>query len=792
MRVCTVVSAAALAPARVLAGGLAQHHPDVRLTALALTPTEPDEPFDVVRLSELGLEDLGCPTTHSWPAYAALLRPAFVRWLLDADDEPVLFLDPAVDVVAPMRAMEAALADHPLVLVRRLPGLLAEDDLRPREIEYAKAGLISPAAFGVTASAEVREQLDWLVDSLRRAGRWPTDEGLVQWLDLMPTRFPETVHVLDDPGMLASVWNLHDHTLRPAPGRRITIDGAPLSTIHFDGFDPERPHWLSRLGNRVRVIDDPVLVELCESYARRLKAAEGRDVLYLDHVGEPLANGMLFEGRLKDLYDEALLDNQDFGDLCSPEGTERFLAWLHAPAPVGAGAGLNRYVYRVYFERPDIAVAYADLDAQAEEFAAWCWVYGQTEMGIPAEFLPHRPAFVEDEGLPDLPEPAEEGVDPADLGVNVAGYFTGAFGLGAAARLYLACLQDQDIPVRTTTVEVVHPEDIPGAPAEEYGRVRFSDLEGAAEARFNLVLVNPEELPQFADVLGEEFFQERTSIGVWAWETDFIPDYWAERFELFDEIWVYSRFVAENLSRVSPVPVVPIPIPIVTPDREGQDLELDLPDGFRFLFMFDFNSTAQRKNPLGLIEAFKAAFAPGEGPQLIVKTLHAHHHLDRLDELRWAANGRDDIHLIDSSLSRPQRDALLIDCDAFVSLHRSEGFGLGLAEAMAAGKPAIGTAYGGNVDFMTPSNSYLVGWSPTKVGPYGELYPPDGTWAEPDLQHAAELMRHVVANPAEAAAKGSRAREDIARDLSVHAVGERVRDRLERLAGRAAARTTAR
>jgi glycosyltransferase involved in cell wall biosynthesis len=293
------------------------------------------------------------------------------------------------------------------------------------------------------------------------------------------------------------------------------------------------------------------------------------------------------------------------------------------------------------------------------------------------------------------------------------------------------------------------------------------------------------------DTLGDEFFENRISIGVWAWETDFVPEAWGDRFELFDEIWVYSRFVAENLSLVSPIPVVPIPIPIVAPDPEGEELTVELPDGFRFLFMFDFNSTAQRKNPLGLIEAFKAAFAPGEGPQLIVKTLHAHHHLDRWDQLRWACEGRPDIHLIDRSLSRRQRDALIVGCDAFVSLHRSEGFGLGLAEAMAVGKPAVATAYGGNLDFMTPANSFLVGWSPTRVGPDGELYPADGTWAEPDTAHAAQLLRHVIEHPEDAAAKGARAREDIARSLSVHAVGARVRERLERLALRASRRSAA-
>jgi glycosyltransferase involved in cell wall biosynthesis len=784
MRIATVASPAALAGARVLARGVSAQYPGERLRALSLTPTGSDEPFDVIGLDALGLAP---PLTHEWPALAMLLRPLLLRWLLDQGDSSAVYLAPDVDVLAPLETVQAALAEHPFVVVPRLADSLPDDDLRPRERDLLAAGRISSACLAVADADEARSCLDWLIAGLRDAAMDPSPEGLAGWLDLLPSRFPDFVHVLDDPGMLASTWNLQERRLVHMPARGIRSDGARLRTIQFDGFDPDRAYWLSGLGNRVRVVDDPALADLCASYAERLREASGRDIMRLGDVGRLLANGMPFEGRLKTLYDEALLASEDFGDIFSASGTERFMAWLREPAREGAAAGITRYLYRVYRERPDIAEAYPDLDTQGEAFAGWAWIFGQTEMGIPPEFLPPRPSGIDEAGLPELTS-GDGRPEPHELAVNAAGYFTGQFGLGAAARLYIASLRSQDIPVTTMTVEVVHPEDIPGAPAEDYGRVRFEDVDDTAHSRFNLVLVNPEELPQFADVLGEEFFADRISIGVWAWETDFIPDYWEERFELFDELWVYSRFVAENLSRASPVPVVPIPIPIVAPDPEGQELHLELPDGFRFLFMFDFNSTAQRKNPLGLIEAFKRAFAPGEGPQLLVKTLHAHHHLDRYDELRFASEGRTDIHLIDESLSRPQRDALIEACDAFVSLHRSEGFGLGLAEAMAVGKPAIGTAYGGNVDFMTPSNSYLVGWSPTKVGPHGELYPADGTWAEPDLDHAAELMRHVIEHPDDAATKGARARSDIARELSVSAVGTRVRERLERLATRGAVR----
>jgi glycosyltransferase involved in cell wall biosynthesis len=116
-----------------------------------------------------------------------------------------------------------------------------------------------------------------------------------------------------------------------------------------------------------------------------------------------------------------------------------------------------------------------------------------------------------------------------------------------------------------------------------------------------------------------------------------------------------------------------------------------------------------------------------------------------------------------------------------VSLHRAEGFGLTLAEAMAIGKPAIATGYSGNVDFMNSENSYLVDYTIGRVGPECEIYPPEGEWAEPSVEHAAELMRRVYEHPEEAAAIGARAGEDIAGQLSAQITGAAMRRRLQEL-----------
>lgn len=371
----------------------------------------------------------------------------------------------------------------------------------------------------------------------------------------------------------------------------------------------------------------------------------------------------------------------------------------------------------------------------------------------------------------------------ASLGVNAVGYLRGGLGLGQAARLYVEALDAAGVPVRTTTVDVNLPDVVgPDGRRAQVKTMDFADLHVDGELPFNLVCVNAPELPALHAQLGAEFFENRYTIGVWAWEVDVVPPSWDRAFGLVDEIWVYSRYVQEIISNVSPVPVVRVPLPIVAPPR-GDATALHLPDGFTFLFLFDFYSTLARKNPLGLVDAFTRAFAPGEGPQLVLKSHNGDFKPERLARLREAAGDRPDIHIVDQFLSGPEMAGLMRRADCYVSLHRAEGFGLTLGETMALGKPVIATGFSANLDFMTAENSYLVRHTETAVGPEGENYPAHGTWAEPDVGHAAQLMREVWEHQDEARARGARAQREIAEHFSLEVVGQVARERLKRLAG---------
>ena len=376
--------------------------------------------------------------------------------------------------------------------------------------------------------------------------------------------------------------------------------------------------------------------------------------------------------------------------------------------------------------------------------------------------------------------PAE---DPR-LTVNVIGFLDDALGLAQAARLYVDAFRAAGVPVATTAIAPDGPPALRRKPIERYGKRPHDELRTPFEPAFNLACLNGDHLLRLARTAGGEVLAQRPTIGQWAWETDVLPPSWLPAFQLLDEIWAFSTFVGDNLGRLSPVPVVVIPMAVAVPDPSAVQLPIARDDRFTFLFMFDFFSTLRRKNAAGVIEAFSRAFAPGEGPRLLLKTINGRLRPEAEAELRRKTAEHPDIELIDAYLDPAQNAALLARADCYVSLHRSEGFGLTLAESMALGTPVIATGYSGNTDFTTPHNSYLVEWMPTHVGPECEIYPAEGSWAEPDLDHAAELMRRVWMRPEEARAKSERARLDIHRLYAPEVVGRLARGRLERLAQR--------
>ena len=358
-------------------------------------------------------------------------------------------------------------------------------------------------------------------------------------------------------------------------------------------------------------------------------------------------------------------------------------------------------------------------------------------------------------------------------GVNLAGYLRTESGVGAAARGYAAALRHLGVPI--SLADLSH---LSGNRAQDQ---TLTDFDRRHPYPINLVCADIE--PHFAVVsdLGPAFFEGRYNVGIWAWELPRFPEKWADRFAYYDEIWVGSSFIANALAPVSPLPVVRIPPALDTApegSRErGRRHIRACEDEFVFLFIFDAHSHLERKNPLAVVEAFRQAFLPSEAVRLVLKTVNAHSARAGLAQLQARAEGYP-VSVCDGYWPATDVGDLVAACDVYVSLHRSEGTGLTITDAMAAGKPVIATGWSGNMDFMTVSNSYPVRYElveiESRVGPY----PAGDTWAEPSVDHAAALMRSVFEDRDAARERGRLARRDVAGQYSSAHIAELVAQRL--------------
>ena len=774
---CTIVAKNYLAHARVLAGSLVEHHPGARFTALVVDATSDDgaEPFDVLPAEALidRAELRRMATIYDVTELATALKPALLRHLRAQGASRVVYLDPDIEVFSPLAPVVEALARHPIVLTPHTTMPMRRDGRNPTESYILRAGIFNLGFIGVGPGSE--EFLDWWDERLRRGSFIDPDRMQFtdqRWVDFVPGYFRYLS--LRDPASNVAYWNVDRRSVEWT-GERYEVDGRPLRFFHFSGFDPAQPWILSRhCGERPRVLlsENPTLARLCDEYARKLRAAGWAELSAVEYGYSRLSNGIEVDRYMRRLYFRALERAEAHAGDPPPNpfdelGRDTFFAWLQEPE-VGTNGRVSRYLMSIYEEHPPAQRAYPDVSGRDYDgFRQWCRDW-QLALRIPDALMPSASP----------PEPASHlAVAPAGElrhGVTLAGYLRAELGIGQAARLFAAACEAADIPFATSIFD------------QTVSRQQDSFDEVPLEAPYdvNLIAINADQLPAFARHVGPRFFADRYNVGLWFWEVEKFPDVMRSAFEWVDEVWVASEFTAAAIRDASPKPVVVLPPPIVAPalDPALARRDFGLPDGrFVFLFTFDFLSVFERKNPMALVEAFSRAFRDGEGPLLVLKTINGDRRRVDLERLRMACARRSDIVLHTDYLPRERNLALFAASDCFVSLHRSEGFGLTIAEAMALGKPVIATGYSGNLTFTDPSNAYLVDYKLVPVPAGCDPYPRNSRWADPDVEQAAVLLRRVVEHPAEARAKGDKAAEEVRAHHSPAVRGGAIRERLSEI-----------
>lgn len=462
-------------------------------------------------------------------------------------------------------------------------------------------------------------------------------------------------------------------------------------------------------------------------------------------------------------------------------------AFLHELATTSIEGVLSELQRVVLLSRPDVQAAFP-LPDNLSEFRDWFYTHGVEECGI-WPFL----SDTERKLVQELPEPWASrlaGVQtdhkptvttcPASehpFGVNIIGYAFGQLGIGEDARMAARALQAGGLQM--TMLNFPPGPDIP---QNDLSMAEYVSKNG--NFAINMFCMTAEETGRFYAQRGSTQFQRRYNIGYWPWELGKWPEKWKMLIDLVDEIWVSTQHTYDAIRPISSKPTLIMPMAVQLgpisqfSQKDTARQHFGLPQTAKlFCFAFDLNSYIDRKNPQACVDAFLRAFPQDEfdadAVGLVIKVhkpKQNNQHWERITEL---ASTDTRIHIIEGTLARPDLLALYQACDCFLSLHRAEGFGRGIAEAMQLGLHVICTGYSGNVDFCRTPSVNLVRYRLVEVRK--DQYPnaENQVWADPDLVHAAELMLNFFRQP------NTSPHELYWPEFSVEFVGKLYRKRLE-------------
>jgi hypothetical protein len=426
-----------------------------------------------------------------------------------------------------------------------------------------------------------------------------------------------------------------------------------------------------------------------------------------------------------------------------------------------AAVRLTRLQQLILMARPDVQDAFP-MPERAPAFKEWFYTHGLEEHDY-WDFLSSK----EKEYVLSFPDPWAKRLKPITqrtqplrvppvpfkergFGVNLIGYAFGRLGIGEDLRMAGKALLQAEVPMTML-------DFLPGDNIDTNERSMARYVSDAGEYAFNIFCLTAEETGRFYAERGRSQFADRYNIGYWPWELGAWPTEWEMMLELVDEVWVSTQHTYDALKPVckKPLQLMPMavelgPVKNYRPRNKARESFKLNKSATLFCFAFDLNSYIERKNPMACVRAFLKAFPKADYKAsqvgLVVKVQKPRSYNEAWFELKKIARSDRRIRIIEQTLDRPTLLALYGACDCYVSLHRAEGFGRGMAEALQLGLHVICTGYSGNVDFCQPPYAELVKYRLVRVKKAQYPRSSGQVWAEPSVRHAAQLMRQFYEN----------------------------------------------
>lgn len=783
--IMTICSNNYLPYARVLLSSVQQYHPEASLF-LCLADIEDSQ----VKLGIEGVEVIEARTLNI-PNFAdfafrydimefnTAVKPFMMRYLLERRGfERVVYLDPDIELFAPMTSVFEALdTGADFVLTPHITAPAEDSSLYPDDIEIMKAGIYNLGFIAVSDRPSVIPFLHWWGRRLRFQCINRQEEGIFvdqKFIDLLPG-FQDNVKILRDPTLNVAYWNLWQRQLEKTSDGWL-VNRQPLVFFHFSGIHYKNPERLSKHTNRFANNLPPALQDLVNHYISRLKKFEIDSKFVCEYVYSKFENGVLITPYIRDYYKnlEIAWQGNPFQEF------NRYLNKSFWRVPATLSYPLTNLMYFLWKQRPDLQRAF-DLDTVEgrKNYALW-FIQSSEDLGIDPYFLePVLDQLGQLRGRypTNLNKISSRGQWEAD--VSVIGYLRSMIGVGNAGRMVVRSLATTEVQTNAFNV-TINVEACQGDSSVD------PFLSPEINGKVHIYNINADQLALVRNATSSLSKPAKYTINMPFWELSKFPHDWLQHYQGIDEIWAPTRFIQRALQAVTEIPVVWMP-PAVQLENfvKRPRKDFNLPENtFLFHFNFDLSSFASRKNPMAVIDAYRRAFRERyrEVPTgLAIKTRGQDRDGSNLKKLIESTKEEPDIFIFNELMTYEETLSLMDCCDCYVSLHRSEGFGYTLAEAMLLGKPVISTDYSGTKDFVNPSTGFPVKYELKSLNQDDYIYWEGQKWADPDIDHAAWLMRRIITDELTTKQVAETGRQKIRKDYSLEVLGQCYLQRLRQL-----------